>query len=331
MKVQVRERDDLRVRLIAISSSLFLGTSIMAAKFFAYHLTGSSAVLSDALESIINVVASGFALGSILTAARPPDRSHPYGHGKIEYFSAGFEGALIIFASMGIFRLGLDHLLHPRALPNIAEGIFILVGTGMVNLGLGMVLLRTGKKTDSITLIADGKHLMTDVYTSGGVLLGLILVHLTGFNRLDGIVAVILGLNILFTGAGLVRTSFSGLMHASDPALLKRVSDLILRHRKNEWIDVHQLRAWRSGDHLYIDFHLILPGNLTLEAAHREATELEKRLVSCFGGKASILIHMDPCIEPDFAVCGKDFPELRMHSQIEAESASGFRGCDGCD
>lgn len=313
--IQALEKDHQRSRIAAIACSFVVGAAIMAVKFYVYRLTLSSAVLSDALESIINVVASAFALVSVIMAARPPDRSHPYGHGKIEYFSAGFEGALIIIAAFGIFRVGVQHLLHPRALPNLQMGLWILLATSIVNLVLGIGLIQVGKKTDSLTLIADGKHVLTDVYTSGGVLIGLLAVHLSGLNRLDGIVACLVGINILVTGAGLVRTSFLRLMDASDPELLRRVSQLILKHRKDIWIDVHQLRAWRSGTHVHIDLHLILPQALSLESAHQEAKTLEHDIVSYFDGKASVLIHMDPCVSPDCSICGQEFCELRTYAQ----------------
>ena len=306
------EKEHLRMRLVAISLSFLVGLSLMAVKFYAYRLTHSSAILSDALESIINVVASAFALGSILLAAKPPDESHPYGHGKIEYFSAGFEGALIVFAALGIFRSGLSHILHPQALPRLEMGLIILLGAGLVNLLLGIGLVRVGKRTHSLALIADGKHVLTDVYTSAGVLVGLFLVRQTGWYWLDGAIACLVGLNILVTGAKLVRQSFAALMHASDPDLLKEISTLLAEHRKDVWIDIHQLRAWRSGSFVYIDFHLVLPRDYSLEEAHSEVKELEKVIADHFGGAASLLIHTDPCIDPDCPVCRRHLCGLRQ-------------------
>ena len=314
-KIQSLEKDHLKARLVAISLSLLVGTAIMAVKFYVYRRTNSSAVLSDALESIINIVAGAFALVSILFAAQPPDKNHPYGHGKIEYFSAGFEGALIILAAFGIFKMGWSLIFHPRQLPHLQEGMLVLLGISFVNLILGVGLIRVGKWTDSLTLIADGKHVLTDVYTSAGVLLGLFVVHLTGLIWLDGVIACMIGINILVTGAGLVRQSFAGLMDASDSELLKRVSNLILRYRKDIWIDIHQLRAWRSGTLIHIDLHLILPRNLSLEVAHREAKDLERIIVAYFEGKASVLIHMDPCVKPDCAICNHHRCELRTCDQ----------------
>ena len=290
-------------RLIAITTSLIVGALLMAAKFYIYRITLSTAILSDALESIINVVASAFALGSILLAAVPPDKNHPYGHGKIEYFSAGFEGALIILAAIGIFHNGWPKIFEPAPLPNLQEGLWLLLGTCLVNLVLGLGLIRTGKKNKSISLTADGKHVLTDVYTSAGVILGLFLVQLTHWYWMDGAVACLVGANILYTGGVLLYQSFAGLMNASDPKLLAEICDLLITHRKDAWIDIHQLRAWTSGNLIHIDFHLLLPRSFSLEEAHREAKELEKILNDHFEGYTSVLVHMDPCIESDCPVC----------------------------
>ncbi|RPI49024.1 MAG: cation transporter [Deltaproteobacteria bacterium] len=292
----------------------------MAVKFYAYSLTHSSAILSDALESIVNIAASAFALGSILFAAKPPDESHPYGHGKIEYFSAGFEGALIIFAAIGVFKTGLSHIFHPEELPHLQSGLFILSAAGLVNLFLGAMLIRVGKRTSSLALIADGKHVLTDVYTTGGVLLGLFLVHQTGWYWLDGTIACVVGLNILVSGGKLVRQSFAGLMDASDPNLLREIAAVLEKNRKDIWIDIHQLRAWRSGNLVHIDFHLILPRYFTLEEAHGEGKEVERIMKDRFGGDASVLIHMDPCIDPDCPICRRHLCDSR-HEDLEKRIA----------
>ncbi len=305
-------RKGFKTRLTAIGLSMLVGIALMGAKFYAYYRTGSSAILSDALESIINVVASGFALVSVVTAARPPDESHPYGHGKIEFFSAGFEGALIILASVGIFRVAVAHILRPAGLPHLGEGLFVLLGATAANLLLGILLLRTGKRTDSITLIADGKHVLTDVYTSGGVIVGLFLVSATGWYRIDGIVACLVGLNILFTGVGLLRQSYAGLMDESDPRLLAEVSDLLARNRQERWIDIHQLRAWKAGNHVHIDLHVVLPRDLDLYRAHLEAKRIESLLVAHFAENASILVHLDPCSDPDCPACVRTRCEMRV-------------------
>ncbi len=282
-------------RMSAIGISLAVSVLLMAAKFYAFHITRSSAVLSDALESIVNVAAAAFGVVSIWMAAQPPDADHPYGHGKIEYFSAGFEGALIIVAALGIFKTGLSHLLDPQPLDNLEAGLAILVGISVVNLLLGIGLIRVGNSVQSPTLIADGKHVLIDVYTSAGVLAGLLLVRQTGRLWLDGAIACLIGLNILRTGIQLVRQSFSALMHASDPELLEEITRVLKTHRKPHWIGIHHLRAWRSGHFVNVDLHLVLPREYRLDQAHGEAESLERLLIDHFQGNAGVLVHMDPC------------------------------------
>jgi cation diffusion facilitator family transporter len=301
-----RENSNLKNHLLAISASLIVGAGLMAVKFFAYWLTDSAAILSDALESIINVVAAAFALASILIAAKRPDPDHPYGHGKVEYFSAGFEGALIVLAALGIFYAAWPRLINPLAIPKLEKGAILILGAALVNLLLGTILVMVGRRTKSIVLIADGKHVLTDVYTTVGVVLGLVGVYFTGWNWLDGAVAILVGLNILVTGARLVHQAASGLMDTSDPELLEEICRVIAEKRRPMWIDIHQLRARRAGSRIFIDFHLILPRDLSLEASHDEVKLLEHTLNDYFEGQADILIHADPCMEPECPICGHE-------------------------
>jgi len=306
----------LKRNLVMMLSALGVSVILMGIKFYGYSITGSSAILSDALESIINVVAHAFAAASVVVAARPPDESHPYGHGKIEFFSAGFEGALILLAAVGIFREGLTQVLNPRELPLLDVGLVILAGVSVVNFALGATLVTVGKKTRSLVLQADGKHILTDAYTSAAVLVGLALVFATGWTRLDGAVACLVGVNILFTGTKLVRTSFQGLMDASDSTLLEEICDLLARHRKDLWIDVHRLRAWRAGNRVHVDFHLIVPNELPLSEGHREVKELETIFLVHFHGEAEVLIHLDPCSADECESCVQDPCGLRTRAPV---------------
>lgn len=308
------EGNSHRLRIGAIGASLVVGILLMALKFYVYRLTHSAAVLSDALESIINVVASAFALISIIMSARPPDESHPYGHGKIEFFSAGFEGALIMVAALGIFASGIAHIVTPREIQHLGGGLLLLLLTAVVNLVLGLYLVRVGKRSGSLTLTADGEHVLSDVYTSGGVLLGLFLVYLTGYTWLDGIIACVVGIRILFTGGKLVRISFGGLMDESDPRLLEEVSQLLDKYRKDLWIDIHQLRVLRSGNLINIDFHMILPRHMSLDLAHEESVKLEKIIIKHFSGNARALIHLDPCLDPECVICRNHGCEIRTEA-----------------
>lgn len=307
-----------RIRVTAGVLSLLVGAGLMAVKFYTYRLTGSAAVLSDALESIINVVASSFAIISIILSAIPPDESHPYGHGKIEFFSAGFEGALIILAALGIFRIGLRDLLAPHPLPELDTGLLLMVAASAVNLALGLGLMRVGRKTRSITLSADGRHVLTDVYTSVGVVAGLVLVRLTDWYWLDGLVACLVGCHILLTGARLIRTSYQGLMDAADPAVLNEITEVIKAHRRPSWIDIHKLRAWNAGARVHVDLHLILPREMKLEDAHREADDLEAAILAEVPGAESVLVHMDPCRKENCPICGRKDCRHRGQSFLRA-------------
>jgi cation diffusion facilitator family transporter len=305
----------LKHRLIAISASLTIGLGLMVLKFIAFWITDSTAILSDALESIINVVAASFALWSIIFAARSPDPAHPYGHGKMEYFAAGFEGALIILAALGIFYEAWPRLLHPQAVSSLASGLQLILAAAAINLILGLALVTVGKRTGSLILVADGKHVLTDVFTTVGVVLGLTGVMVTGWNWLDGAVAILVGCTILITGAMLVQQSSAALLDTSDPGLLQEICGVIARHRQDLWIDIHQLRARRSGYHVFMDFHLILPRDLSLEASHDEVKKLEKILNDHFEGRADILIHADPCALPECPICGHAPCEHRQEGQ----------------
>lgn len=305
----------LKPRLIAISASLVIGLGLLVLKFVAFWITDSAAILSDALESIINVVAASFALWSIIFAAHSPDPAHPYGHGKIEYFAAGFEGALIILTGLGIFYAAWPRLFHPQAISSLASGLHLILATAVINLILGLALVTVGKRTGSLILVADGKHVLTDVFTTAGVVLGLTGVMITGWNWLDGAVAILVGCSILITGALLVQQSSAALLDTSDPGLLQEICGVITRHRQDLWIDIHQLRARRSGYYVFMDFHLILPLDLSLEASHDEVKKLEKILSDHFEGRADILIHADPCTVPECPICGRAHCEHRQEGQ----------------
>jgi len=294
----VDDKTQLKQQIRAIGLSFGVGSLLMGIKFYAYALTGSSAILSDALESIINVIAAGFALISVWLSAQPPDETHPYGHGKIEYFSAGFEGALIMAAGLGIVKTGWDHLVRPQHLPNLDGGLALILAAALVNLLLGL-----GRRTGSLALEADGRHVLTDFISSAVVVAGLAVVRVSGWLWLDGAIALAVGVQVLWSGGGLVRQAFAGLMDRSQPRLLDEVAAAIQANRRPCWIDVHQLRAWRAGRMTHIDLHLILPGFFTLDKAHAEAKSLEHTLMAHYNGRAAVLIHMDPCADPECPAC----------------------------
>ncbi len=268
---------------------------MLIAKVGAYFLTSSAAILSDALESVVHIFATSIAFYSIIVSSRPPDRDHPYGHGKVEFFSAGLEGMLIIIAAVVIMFEAVRGMIVGRELQNLDWGMYIIAGASVVNLALGSYLVRMGKKTDSLTLIADGKHVLTDFYTSAGVIAGLLIVYFTGLEVLDPLVAIAVALNILYSGGKLIRRSVGGLMNESDTELLTDVVNRLIEHKREPWIDVHQLRSWRSGDKHYIDFHLTMPYYWDVETAHEEQLKVIESLKDLMEGKAEVLIHIDPC------------------------------------
>ncbi len=302
-RCSVPHSSEFKLRRRAILVSVAVGIVLLVGKFVAAALTGSAAILSDALESIINVVASGFAFYSIALSDIPPDRSHPYGHGKVESFSAGFEGALIALAAIAIVWQALPGFFTPQPLLQLDLGIVIVLGAGLTNGALGLFLIRTGKQTQSLALTADGRHVLTDSYTSVGVIIGLVLVRLTGWNVLDSITACIIALNILISGTSLLRVSVSHLMDASDESVLQDIVDTLQQIRRPEWIDLHQLRSWRSGDRHHIDFHLTLPRYWDIQQGHAIDTEIEQKLVEHFGGKGEAIIHLDPCTPHHCSMC----------------------------
>ena len=281
--------------------SLVVSVGLVLTKFYAYRLTHSQVVLTDALESIINVFTSGFALYSLYLADLPKDENHPYGHGKIEYLSVGFEGALIFIAGAFILYSATLSLLHPHPVARPDWGVALLAGTAVVNFGLGLWLVRAGRRMQSVALAGDGQHLYLDALTSLVASAVLVLVHVTGFTRLDGGAALALGAFILYNGYKLVRSSVSGLMDEADRATVAAVIAELQRLRRPCWIDVHNLRVQRYGANLHIDCHMQMPYYLSLEKIHVEVHEVEELIRARFAAvEVEMFVHADPCT---FAAC----------------------------
>ncbi len=274
--------------------SLSAGIILFAIKVTAYIITDSSAIFSDAAESIINIFAAGAVLYSIILSAKPPDKSHPYGHGKVEYFSAGFEGLLILLAAITIIYASIDRMISGAIPTKLDIGIVLILFASIFNLILGNYLIRKGKQTDSIALVADGKHILTDSITSFGIVVGLIIVLFTDIYILDPLIAIVVAFNILFTGTKLVRQSVGGLMNEIDPETLNRIIIRLLEIRDDRWIDLHQLRYWKSANATYIDFHLTLPFFLTIKEAHQIEALVLQNMNDILPG-SQVKIHFDYC------------------------------------
>ena len=287
--------EDSRIRLRAGLLSLVVSLVMLAAKYQAYRMTGSTAVLSDALESIINVLAAVFSLGGLIFAGRPADRNHPYGHGKIEFFSAAFEGGLIAFASCLIVYAAIRSLVGGPDVRQIGFGLLVVFGSGLVNLALGLYLVRTGRRYASLTLVADGQHVLADVWTSAGVIVGLGLVHLTGKAWLDPLAALLVALWLMVTGFRLVRHAAGGLLDEEDPLLLTRVLAALQRYVGGGVIRVHHLRAIRSGRFQHVEAHLVVPEFWSVERAHDLSEELGERVMRDLGAEGEMVFHTDPC------------------------------------
>lgn len=295
--------DDTRRRLRAGVLSFTVAVVLLGVKFWAYLLTGSAAVLSDALESIVNVVAAVFALGGLVFAGRPADRNHPYGHGKIEFFTAGFEGGLIAFAALMILWEALQALLqggHPR---NLDLGMLLVVVAAGINALLGVHLVRTGRRTSSLTLVADGQHVLSDVWTSVGIVVGLLLVRLTGLTWLDPLVAALVALNLLVTGVRLVRHAAGGLLDEEDTALLERLRASFERRLGGGIIRVHHLRAIRAGRFHHVEAHVVVPEFWTVDRAHDLIDAAGNEVLAELGIEGRIAAHVDPCRREPCTAC----------------------------
>lgn len=278
--------------------SVVISIVLLAVKFYSYILTGSNAILTDALESIVNVVASFFALYSIRLSAVPRDKNHPYGHGKIEFFSAGIEGALIIVAGIFILYQSLYALLFPQPLMELLLGMVLIGFSGLVNGVLGFILQKKGKELNSITLEADGKHISTDAISSFMLIFGIAIIYFTGWYVLDSIISALFAFYIMYNGYFLVRKSVAGLMDESNPQSINKAVRILNKHRQINWIDIHNMRVQQYGGDSHIDLHLTLPYYYDLIQGHSCVHEVEEVLKENLPGKIEVFVHADPCI-PD--------------------------------
>ncbi len=268
----------------------------MLAKFVAYFLTNSNAILTDAAESIVNVLASAFAFYSIYLTTLPKDENHPYGHGKVEFFSAFVEGVLIGIAGIIIILKSSYDLIYPKEIKQLFDGAVIIGATGIVNLMVGLYLINIGKKNRSITLEADGKHLLTDAISSAGLVIGIILIQLTQIMWLDGLISIGLGMYIVFNGYKILRRSVGGLMDESNMELVKDIVQILQQNRAFCWIDVHNLRAQQYGAEIHVDCHVTLPYYFDLNAVHQEISNIDHLINSSGAYQTELFIHADPCL-----------------------------------
>ncbi|HWB64329.1 MAG TPA: cation diffusion facilitator family transporter [Chitinophagales bacterium] len=288
-----------RIQFIAV----VVGVLLLAARFAAYLFTHSNAILTDALESIVNIVAGVFALYSLYLSSKPKDYDHPYGHGKVEFISAGFEGILITLAGIMIIGKSIFSFFQPRPLEHLDTGLMVIALSGVVNYGLGFILVSAGNKYQSLTLRADGEHLKSDAYSSLGILIGLVLIIFTGLNWLDNVIAIVFGCIIIYTGIKLARRSVAGIMDEADEQLISELVQHLKAHRKTEWIDIHNLRIIQFGNKLHIDCHVTLPWYYTLRESHQAIEEVAAVINDTYTYPVEFFIHGDPCIPECCKIC----------------------------
>lgn len=274
---------------------LSIGAAIttIALKTGAYLLTGSIGMLSDAVESIVNLMGAAMALGMLTIAARPPDESHTFGHNKAEYFSSGVEGILILLAAVGIITAAVERLLNARPLEQVGIGLIISIAASLINFVVGRILIRAGKKCNSIALEADGQHLMTDVWTSVGVIGGVAVVAITGWSALDPLVALAVAANIIWTGVQLIRRSVSGLMDVSLPAREQQAIESVLARYRERGVEFHALLTRQAAARRFVSVHVLVPGEWTVHDAHHIAENLEDDIRAALGD-AVVITHIEP-------------------------------------
>jgi cation diffusion facilitator family transporter len=276
-----------------------VATSVVAIslKFAAYALTGSVGLLSDAIESLVNIVAALVALMTLTYAAGKPDREHNFGHEKAQYFSSGIEGALIFVAAGAIVWAAIPRLLQPQPIEQVGIGLALSVLASVANAACAYVLLRAARVHRSITLEADARHLLTDVWTTAGVIAGVVLVQATGLLRLDPIVAIAVAVQILWTGSRLMSRSFHGLMDRAIPDADRAVIVEVLETLRHQGGDYHALRTREAGAKSFVDVHVLVPGNLTVQQGHDLCEKLEKEIQSLLP-HVEVLTHLEPLEDP---------------------------------
>lgn len=301
----------IQKKIAALSIVLFL------IKMAAYILTHSVAILTDALESIVNIVAGLLGIYSLIVSARPKDNDHPYGHGKVEFISSAVEGTLIFVAGVLIIYGAAKNLTTPRVVHKLDWGIALIVITAVVNYFAGYVCERTGRKNNSLPLIASGQHLKSDTYTTAGIIGGLILLYFTNIYWIDSAVAILFACIISFTGYKIIRSSIAGIMDEADEKLLKEMIATLNENRRINWVDLHNLRIIKYGALLHLDAHLTVPWYFNVYEAHNEIDELTGLLRKNYGDSLEIFVHSDACMTFSCAICIKNDCKVRQNPLIK--------------
>lgn len=287
---------------------------LLLVKFVAYYATHSVSILTDALESIVNVAAGFIGLYSLYVAAKPRDKDHPYGHGKAEFISAAVEGTLVVSAGAIIIYKAVQHLIYSVEIEKIDFGIILIAATAIVNFAVGYIAHQKGMKNNSLALIASGKHLRSDSYSTFGIIAGLLLIVFTGYKWIDAVVAIVFGIVICYTGYKILRKSIAGIMDEADIDLLGKMIITLNKNRKENWIDLHNLRVIKYGVVLHLDCHLTVPWYLNVHDAHREIDALSSLIRNEFGESMELFVHSDDCLPFSCKICDKQHCAERKHN-----------------
>ena len=290
-----------------------LSILLFLVKIIAYYITSSLAILSDALESIVNVIAGFIGLYSLYIAAKPKDENHPYGHGKAEFVSAAAEGSLVIASGIIIIYETVQNTLQNTQIKALDQGIWLIASTAMLNYVAGSYCSRMGKKNGSLALESSGKHLQIDTYSTLGVVASIVLIYFTKIYWLDKVIAICLSFWIMYNGYSILRKSLAGIMDEADLVLLNQFIDELNKHKKTNWVDLHNLRVIKYGALLHIDCHLTLPWYMNMHEAHLEIDALSDLIKNKFGDAIELFVHTDGCLDFSCAICTKQSCTVRKH------------------
>ncbi len=305
--------------LVTVSVALFV------IKVIAWYITNSVAILTDALESIVNVVAGFIGLYSIILSGKPKDKEHPYGHGKVEFLSSAIEGVLISVAGLIIIYEAIRNLYHPHELKQLDYGIILIAVTAIINYGVGHYCVQRGKSENSPILIASGAHLKSDTYSTIGLLAGILLLMITKLKWIDSVAALIFAVIIIYTGYKIIRRAISGIMDESDEAIIKEIVKVLNENRNPNWVDVHNMRVINYAGFYHIDCHLTVPYYINVNEAHVILDSLTAMFQKHFDDKVEFFIHIDGCLFSQCSICAVDNCPVRKkafhhHLQWTAEN-----------
>ena len=292
---------------------IIAGILLFLSKLYAWIITDSNAILSDALESIINIAAGTFSFYSFYLSAKPKDKDHPYGHGKIEFLSASIEGTLIFIAGLSIIGKAITDLYAVNEIQNLQIGTLIIFGTGIINGLIGKIAQKHALKINSATLYASGKHLWSDALSTFALCIGLLGVYLSGLFWIDNLLAIAAGLFILYSGYKIIRSSVAGIMDETDDKLLEEMIHTLEEKRDPHWIDIHNLRVIKYGSKLHIDAHITLPWYMDVATSHEEVKKVEDLININFGERAEFFFHTDPCLPTSCSICSITTCKVRQH------------------